>query len=117
MKEFCEYLLEKGCVTQNQFVRAKSEVDANNLKMGLCAYAFGFITESKINKIIGIQRRTGQRFGDIAIALSYLSPGQLQTILRIQNKYRVTLEDALVMDGVLTPEQLEKEHRLFQAGS
>ena len=114
MKDFCEYLLEKGRVTHDQFARAKSQVETLNLKMGMCAYAFGFISEAQIQKIIGIQRRTGRRFGEIAIAHGYLSQGQVQTILRIQDRYRVTIEDALVMDGALTPEQLEKEQRQFQ---
>ncbi len=114
MKNFGEFLLEKGRVSRDQFARAKSQVETLNLKMGLCAYAFGFITEPQIQKIIGIQRRTGQRFGDIATALGFLSQVQLQTILRIQDKYRITIEDALVMDGAITQEQVEREQRLFQ---
>ena len=71
---FCEYLLKKGRITEDQLERARSQVDILNLKTGLCSYAFGFMDPPKIQKIIGMQRRTGQKFGDIAIALGYLTP-------------------------------------------
>src|SRR5213592_3854780 len=75
---FCEYLLKKGRITEDQLERARAQVDILNLKTGLCSYAFGFMDPPKIQKIIGMQRRTGQKFGDIAIALGYLTPEQLQ---------------------------------------
>ncbi len=111
---FCEYLLKKGRITEDQLERARSQVDILNLKTGLCSYAFGFMDPPEIQKIIGIQRRTGQKFGDIAIALGYLTPEQLHTILHIQEKYRLTLEDALLMDKALTRDQLQEEQELFQ---
>ena len=111
---FCEYLLKRGRITEDQLERARSQVDILNLKTGLCSYAFGFMDPPEIQKIIGIQRRTGQKFGDIAIALGYLTPEQLHTILHIQEKYRLTLEDALLMDKALTREQLQEEQELFQ---
>lgn len=114
MSRFCEYLLQKGRITESQYTHAKTQVDTMNLKTGLSAYAFGFLEESQIREITGIQQRTGQRFGEVAVARGYLTEGQLRTILRIQEKSRVTLEDALVMEGAITPADLEVERRLYE---
>lgn len=117
MTRFCKYLLKKGRITEAQFTRAKSQINILNLKTGLCAYAFGFLDQPHIRKIMDIQNRTGQKFGEIAIALGYLTEGQLRTIIRIQDKYRVTVEEALVMDGALTCEELDAERQLFQVAA
>lgn len=114
MAGFCEYLVGKGRITATQLARAKAETDALNLVLGQCAYAFGFLEEMNIVRILGIQRHTGQRFGEIAVALGYLSKGQLQTLLKLQHKYRIPLEEALVNDGALSREDLEAERHAFE---
>jgi hypothetical protein len=111
---FCDYLLKKGRITELEFFRARSRCASLNLNTGSCAHAFGFIGRGAIERVLGIQKRTGQKFGEIAVALGLLTPGQVRTILRIQEKYRVNMEDALVRDGVLTTEELEKERELFE---
>jgi hypothetical protein len=112
---FVDYLKEKGRITGSQLLQAKARLNAANLKTGLCAYAFGFIDRTHIDKIMGMQQRTGLKFGDIAVALGCLTQGQVHTILRLKEKYRVTLEEALVMDGFLTSQELEEELRLFHS--
>ena len=115
MATFCEYLVGKGRITTTQLARAQAETDALNLALGQCAYAFGFLDETNIIRILGIQRRTGQRFGEIAIALGYLTKGQVGTLLKLQHKYRLPLEEALVNDGALSREDLEAERRAFDS--
>ncbi len=106
---FCEYLLGKGRITELQLFRARSKCATLNLDTGHCAFAFGFVSRAQIQNILGIRQRTGQRFGEIAVALGYMTPGQVHTVLRLQSKYRVTMEEALVRDGALTAEDIEAE--------
>ena len=116
MATFCEYLLRKGRITGPQLARARSQATSVNLPTGGCAYAFGFMDQGQIRRVLGIQHHTGQRFGEVAVALGFLSAGQLRTVLRIQDKHRVTLEDALIDEGALTREEMESERRSFERG-
>jgi len=117
MATFYEYLLTKGRISGSQLQQAKSRSKSVNLATGDCAYAFGFLERDDIPRILAIQRRTRQRFGEIAVALDLLTDGQLQTVLRIQSKYRMTVEEALVDDGVLTRQEIDEELRRFADGA
>ena len=116
MSAFCEHLVKKGRITASQLALVTDRAQNLNLKTGLCAYAFGFLQESHIRKILAIQNRTGQRFGEIAIALGILNQGQLNTILRIQKKYHVAAEEVLIMEGILSREEFDAEMRDFSSG-
>lgn len=113
MQQFSEYLRRQGLVSHAQLETAQAKLETLNLKTGLCGLAFGFLEEPQIRRILTIQRRTGDRFGEIALARGWLTRDQLDTILRIQEKYRITLTDVLVMEGMLTRDQLAEEERLF----
>jgi hypothetical protein len=117
MSSFCRYLLQKGLITAEQLSRAQAKYDSLNLPIGHCAYAFGFMNEPHIRKVLAIQQRTRQRFGEIAVSLGYLTAGQLRTVLRIQEKYRVSLEDLLVQDGALSAAELKRQRELFDAAT
>lgn len=54
------------------------------------------------------QRRSDQRFGEIAVRLGFLTRGQLDDLLREQKEARVFLGEALVQGGTLTREQLDQ---------
>ena len=56
MASFCEYLLCKGRITGEQLARARSQQESVNLPTGGCAYAFGFMDQTQIRRVLGIRR-------------------------------------------------------------
>jgi hypothetical protein len=113
MPSFCEYLVTKGRISTRQLAQAQSRTNSVNLATGDCGFAFGFLERVDILRILAIQKRTHQKFGEIAVGLGLLTDGQLHTILRIQSRYRMTLEEALVDDGVMTRQEIDEEKRRF----
>jgi hypothetical protein len=109
MSTFPEYLLQKGRITESEFKAACSRTRKVNVRIGDCAYAFGFMDSLKVSRVLGMQQRCGRKFGEIAVALEYLTDGQLRTLLRIQERYRVSIEDSLIQAGALTEQELENE--------
>jgi len=114
MRGFPDYLVQKRLITEAEREHALAMMGELNLRTGLCAYAFGFLDEKQIQGILNVQRKTGAKFGEIAIGMGHLQQGQLATILRMQDKYRVEFEDILEMEGILPREVIDSEFRVFQ---
>ena len=87
--------------------------DDMNISLGMIAVNRGLLTEAQVKKIIGVQRKTGKKFGQAALHLKLLKRAQIGELLAEQEEVNLDVGEILVLMGRLSVERLNKERRAF----
>jgi hypothetical protein len=105
---FGNYLLSKGCVTQEQLFSAMKEQSNSRLKLGTLAINAGYMTAAEVDQVVIEQTHADRKFGELAVEKGYLTDDQVVELLKNQNPDFLLLGQILVDDGVLTNSDLER---------
>ena len=111
---FGQWLLQKGCVTSEQLLKAIDDQKKTNLSLGEIAVKEGLLTVDQALQINVIQQRTDAYFGEIAQEQEMLSQQQVEHLLQKQKAFRKYLGEILVDNGAITQESLNRELQAYQ---
>ncbi|MEA2098508.1 MAG: chemotaxis protein CheX [Campylobacterota bacterium] len=113
IKFFGHYLLNNGCITEEQLVEAVNYQTQNNSTLGELAVEKGFIKLKEANKINDKQRALDKRFGDVAISLGLLTETQIDELIALQKKNKVFFGEVLLLKNFISKDELDKELCIF----
>jgi hypothetical protein len=105
---FGNYLLSKGCVTQEQLFSAMQKQSNSRLKLGTLAIHSGYMTAAEVDHVVIEQTHADRKFGELAVEMGYLTDDQVVELLKNQSPDFLLLGQILVDDGVLTNSDLEQ---------
>lgn len=109
-----DYLIQKGTISETQFLNLKEEQKKTRVKLGLIAVSEKMITEKQADEINRKQAVMDKRFGDIAVELGYLTNDQVGRLLSLQgNPYMLFTQTASDM-GILSVADIESAMDAFQ---
>lgn len=109
-----DYLINKGLISESQFLNLKEEQTKTRVKLGLIAVSEKMITEKQADEINRKQAVMDKRFGDIAVELGYLTNEQVGRLLSLQgNPYMLFTQTASDM-GIMTVAEIESAMGDFQ---
>ncbi|RKZ30410.1 hypothetical protein DRQ33_07885 [bacterium] len=113
-KFFGQFLLEKGCITQEQLFKALQYQQVEDAtKIGEIAIQMKLMTPKQVERVHQEQRLTDKYFGELAISMGYITEQQLKTMIKIQKNNHIFLGQALVELGFLTKQQIQDYLREF----
>jgi hypothetical protein len=98
---FVQYLRQQGMLTAEQAQRIDAWASGRHDPIGIIAVEHGLILGRQIDEVLGTQRDTDWRFGQVAIELGHLGPrstAQLLEIQRLRQWSRVA--EAVVLAGI-----------------
>lgn len=113
MKFFGQHLLHRNLVTREGLVKAVSEQQRYNLRIGDYSVRKGYLTKEQAHFIHEEQKRKDKLFGEIAVELGYLSRAQVDELLTVQRNDHRFLGELLIEQGALTRDVLDRELREF----
>ena len=82
---FGNYLLENNKITAEQFDSCMNYIKANRVKLGLIAESEGLLTSSQVMELNYLQVQSDERFGDLAVKRGYLTESDVNYLLGLQS--------------------------------
>ena len=114
VKFFGQYLLEKNVIKPDEFTKAVEYWKQRQIDFGNCAISKGYMTKEDLVTLKVKQKEVDMRLGEIAVQLHILTPAQVDEILDTQKTDNIYIGEALVRNGFMTNEELERELALFR---
>jgi len=111
---FGKYLEDKGLLTNEQYNAIISDSKNAKVKLGLLAVESGFMTEVQADEVNMLQQMHDRRFGDIAVEKGYLTEEQVGTLLKKQGDEYLLFVQALVEQGIMSLEDIQKEMNRYK---
>lgn len=109
-----------------QFMIARGEIDASQLRAGLdlmesknqtlgeLAVEAGCATSAECRRVNGEQRRLDRPFGELAVEMGVLDSIELEELLQKQQETRMNISDALLSLEYTTPNRINALEDLFK---
>ena len=97
--------IELGVATIDQLQLANDWRRKRRPQIGKLALIHGKLTVAQVFDVLSQQAETGGLFGQTAVQLGFMTLGDLYELLQKQAALTPTLADALVNQGVISPEQ------------
>lgn len=86
---FCEFILARGILSQDQVELLKKEARAEAMPLGKILVTSGVMKVKDVMRVLAIQSENrGERFGDIAIRLGLVNADQVGAALRQQESLK-----------------------------
>ena len=104
---FGNYLVEKNKISQSQFQLIMNKLEKTRAKMGITAISEKLLTTKQAEEINHIQRKTDQRFGDIAIEKGYLLAEEVTYLLNLQGNPYLQFVQVCTENDILTLHEIE----------
>jgi len=98
-------VLDAGWATTDQLRAADAWRRKTHPQLGKLAMTQGKLRVSEVFDVLSHQATDGGLFGQIAIEKGLMDKGDLYELLELQAKLTPTLTDALVMLGIISPDQ------------
>ena len=105
---FGNYLLSHGVVTREQLLETMHRKSSTKIKLGTLAIHAGCDLESRVDRIVILQRHEDKRFGELAIHEGYLTEAEVTKLLAEQKPDFLLLGQALVDEGLINNQQLQE---------
>lgn len=103
---FGEYLVLKKLVKEDEVTSALEAQRQSIPLIGSLAVSMGYMTKMDNLKILMIQNKTEERYGDIAVDKNYLTREQVEELFRIRGSETTPLGKMLVRQGSISREKL-----------
>lgn len=103
---FGNYLLVRGCITQEQLFTAMQKQSSARMKLGTLAIHAGYMTAAEVDELVIQQTHQDKKFGELAIENRYLTEEQVLELLKTQGPDFLLLGQTLVDDGIITNKEL-----------
>jgi hypothetical protein len=108
--QFGLYLKTKGVITAEQLVAALEVQHKRLVPIGQLAMEECVLSARDVFKVLrGQSDLPHERFGELAVSMGLMTDVDLQRLLVIQSDRKPTLDEVLVLQGVLTPAQMEEQ--------
>jgi hypothetical protein len=109
------YLHRQGIVTAEQLVAALDVQTRSLVRIGQLALEEGILSAREVFDVLRSQcDAPRERFGELAIEMGLMTRDELMRLLTIQASRQPPLEEILIRQRVLTPEQVETERSAFR---
>jgi len=103
---FGEFLVSKKLVKEDEVSSALEAQRQSKPLIGALAVGMGYMTKMDNLKILMIQNKTEERYGDIAVEKKYLTREQVEELFRIRGSETTPLGKMLVRQGSISREKL-----------
>jgi hypothetical protein len=110
---FGRYLCNKGLITFDDIISARSLQNEHNSRLGALARERGWLTDREVEAILVAQEENYRKFGEIAVEEGYLTEAQVEALLRHQKENHLLFGEALVRLGVLSEQVMIENLRAF----
>ena len=111
---FGNYLLENQIITSEQFSACMTYIKANRVKLGLIAESEGLLTSSQVMELNYLQVQSDERFGDLAVKKGYLTESDVNYLLGLQSNPYLLFVQALDENGCLSHDEIDYNITAFQ---
>lgn len=109
------YLKQRGTISCEQLVAAIEAQLKSLTRIGQLALEEGLLSPRDVFDILRAQSESPhKRFGEVAIEMGLMTRDELLKLLVIQADRRPQIADVLVLQGVLTKEQMRRELAEFR---
>ncbi len=99
---FLQQLLERHAQPQEQSNKLLELARYNHTPIGIIAASYVMLTADDIDLTLARQRKTGERFGEAAVALNILTQVQVEWLLEIQQFRRAChVVEAAALSGIV----------------
>lgn len=113
-KIFCDFLVSKNIITDDDCFAIKMAQHKTKVKLGLIAVSERLMTEQQADQVNRKQQLMDKRFGDIAIEMGLLTSSQVERLLALQGNPYLQFCQCLCDKEILTLEQIEKSLEMFR---
>ena len=111
---FGNYLLENRKITPEQYEACMNYIKANRVKLGLIAESEGLLTSSQVMELNYLQVQSDERFGDLAVKKGYLTESDVNYLLGLQSNPYLLFVQALDENNCLTHDEIDYNLTAFQ---
>ena len=111
---FGNYLLENQKITAEQYESCMNYIKANRVKLGLIAESEGLLTSSQVMELNYLQVQSDERFGDLAVKKGYLTESDVNYLLGLQSNPYLLFVQALDENGCLSHDEIDYNLTAFQ---
>ena len=111
---FGNYLLENSKITPEQYEACMNYIKANRVKLGLIAESEGLLTSSQVMELNYLQVQSDERFGDLAVKKGYLTESDVNYLLGLQSNPYLLFVQALDENNCLTHDEIDYNLTAFQ---
>ena len=111
---FGNYLLENNKITPEQYDDCMNYIKANRVKLGLIAESEGLLTSSQVMELNYLQVQSDERFGDLAVKKGYLTESDVNYLLGLQSNPYLLFVQALDENNCLTHDEIDYNLTAFQ---
>ncbi len=111
---FGNYLLENQKITADQYDSCMNYIKANRVKLGLIAESEGLLTSSQVMELNYLQVQSDERFGDLAVKKGYLTESDVNYLLGLQSNPYLLFVQALDENGCLSHDEIDYNLTAFQ---
>ena len=111
---FGNYLLENRKITPEQYEACMNYIKANRVKLGLIAEREGLLTSSQVMELNYLQVQSDERFGDLAVKKGYLTESDVNYLLGLQSNPYLLFVQALDENNCLTHDEIDYNLTAFQ---
>jgi hypothetical protein len=114
---FLDHLVDQGLVTPEVAAHINQKGHYVLEPIGSIAAHHGLLRPDHIDAILDEQRRSGNRFGEIAVRLGFMTEEQVQTLVDIQQfRSHAEIAEALVLAGLVSHEDAVQMLGAFVVG-
>ena len=111
---FGNYLLENQIISAEQYEACMNYIKANRVKLGLIAESEGLLTSSQVMELNYLQVQSDERFGDLAVKKGYLTESDVNYLLGLQSNPYLLFVQALDENNCLTHDEIDYNLTAFQ---
>lgn len=122
---FSHWLVERSVIDGTDMVEAKQSSRPPEVRLGELACSKEWLKKADVQKVLDLQKSTGERFGAIAHRLELLNDQQLALLLAEQSECSDILQEQLIDAGLISAQEAEalfsqffheREQRMRTAG-
>ncbi len=103
---FGTYLLESRKITPEQYTACMEYIKTHRVKVGLIAENEGLLSRQQADELNYLQMHSDKKFGDLAIEKGYLTESDITYLLGLQGNPYLIYVQALEDSGILTRDEI-----------
>jgi diguanylate cyclase (GGDEF)-like protein len=104
---FSHWLVERKVIDGAEMFKAAQASRPPEVRLGELAWSKEWLKKADVQKTLGIQESTGERFGAIAHRLDLLTEQQLALLLAEQSECSDMLQEQLIAAGLISAQEAE----------
>ncbi len=114
---FGSYLVKTKKISTEQFASCMEYAKASRVKLGLIAEDEGMLTRQQANELNFLQMQSDKRFGDLAIEKGYLTESDISYLIGLQGSPYFSFVQALQDNDIMDRDQIRNSLESYQKES